>query len=147
MLPANLNVRTLPKNGTTEKSTPIAICRTGITRVCNILFQPVSAIAVSHARTTLPRRGSVLREQRDDDGPGSRRHRRRAPPGPNRRVSASLCDRLGDNLRALPRARGLNQIELAARCHWNHRLSSTLENGDRNASRQTRNAGHRPRVL
>ena len=62
---------------------------------------------------------------------------RRAPPRPNRRVSAGLRNRLGDNLRALRRARGLNQTELAARCHCNHRLISNLENGLRNATLAT----------
>jgi transcriptional regulator with XRE-family HTH domain len=45
--------------------------------------------------------------------------------------------RLGDNLRALRRARGLTQIELAALCHCNHRLISNLENGLRNATLAT----------
>jgi transcriptional regulator with XRE-family HTH domain len=62
---------------------------------------------------------------------------RRAPPRPNRRVSAGLRDRLGDNLWVLRRARGLTQIELAALCHCNHRLISNLENGLRNATLAT----------
>jgi transcriptional regulator with XRE-family HTH domain len=52
----------------------------------------------------------------------------------NRPVSVGLRDRLGDNLRALRRARGLTQIELAALCHCNHRLISNLENALRNAT-------------
>lgn len=62
---------------------------------------------------------------------------RRAAPRPNRRVSAHLRERVGDNLRALRNARGLSQIALAALCHCNHRLISTLENGDRNATLAT----------
>jgi len=56
---------------------------------------------------------------------------------PHRHASAGLRNRVGGNLTALRRARGLNQIELAATCECDNDLISKIENGRKNSTLTT----------
>jgi transcriptional regulator with XRE-family HTH domain len=56
---------------------------------------------------------------------------------PFRRASAGLRNRVGDNLAALRRARGLSQLELAALCGCDNNSISKIENGRKNSTLAT----------